>query len=161
MRVMVVEDAGSVRQRLTAAFRKAPGISAVYEAESGELALEMLESCQPDLIILDLMLPGMSGVEVLSTLAEQDRSHVVVVLTNYPYPALRTRCLDLGAAEFMVKSTHLTRIIQVARGLAEGRSQYQVEAGAPHPPLPHPGQRRRRRKRSTSAQRPGSDSLVR
>ncbi len=114
MKVLVVEDAASVRQRLVAGFRKAEGVRSVAEAASGEEALPLLDEGAPDLVILDLMLPGMSGLEFLEAMRERRSTAKVIVLTNYPYPAFRRRCLELGASHFFGKSTDLARILEVA-----------------------------------------------
>jgi DNA-binding NarL/FixJ family response regulator len=118
MRVLVVDDAASVRQRLLATFRKADGVEEVAEAASGEEALEVLETFKPSLVTLDLMLPGMSGLEVLEELRVRAPEVKVVVFTNYPYPAFRRRCLALGASQFFGKSTDVERILELAQ--AEG-----------------------------------------
>ena len=113
MRVLVVDDAASVRQRLLARFRKAAGIEEVAEAATGEEALERLESFKPDLMTLDLMLPGMSGLEVLQETRKRDSEVKIVVFTNYPYPAFRRRCLALGADQFFGKSTDVERVLEL------------------------------------------------
>jgi DNA-binding NarL/FixJ family response regulator len=113
---MVVEDATSVRHRLVATFRKAQGITAVADAPAGEDALDLLDEFRPDLITLDLMLPGMSGVEVLEAIRARNSTATVVVFTNYPYPAFRRRCLALGADFFFGKSTDVGLILSRVRG---------------------------------------------
>ncbi len=113
MRVLVVDDATSVRQRLLASFRKADGVTEVAEAESGEDALELLEGFRPDLVTLDLMLPGLSGLETLEAMKEVDPDLKVVILTNYPYPAFRRKCLARGAFQFFGKSTEISRILEL------------------------------------------------
>jgi len=120
MRVLVVDDAASVRQRLLATFRKADGVREVAEAASGEEALELVQSFRPTLVTLDLMLPGISGLEVLEEMRAKNPEIRVVVFTNYPYPAFRRRCLALGASQFLGKSTDVERILELAQ--AEGPS---------------------------------------
>ena len=115
MRVMVVDDAATVRHRLLASLRKAHGVTEVAQAASGEEALELLEEFKPDLITLDLMLPGMSGLEVLEEIRKRDAEVKIVILTNYPYPAFRRKCLAMGANQFYGKSTETDRILEVAR----------------------------------------------
>ncbi len=119
MRVMVVEDAASVRQRMVAIFGRADGVDAVAEASTGEGALEMVDDFKPDLITLDLMLPGMSGLDVLEHLRERETKSKVVVLTNYPYPAFRKKCLAMGAAHFFAKTVDPGQILDLVRNDAE------------------------------------------
>jgi DNA-binding NarL/FixJ family response regulator len=121
MKVLVVDDATSVRQRLTASFKRAEGVTEVVEAETGEEALQVFDGLAPDLVTLDLMLPGMSGLEVLEEMHRRDPTVKIVVFTNYPYPAFRRRCLELGAFQFFGKSTEVDRILTLAR--EEGPSE--------------------------------------
>ncbi len=113
MRVMVVDDSTPIRQRLAAGFRRAAGVEAVAEAPSGEAAMAQLDGFRPDLVMLDLMLPGMSGIEVLVALKERRPGVKVAVLTNYPNLAFRKRCLELGATHFFGKTTELEQILEL------------------------------------------------
>lgn len=113
MRVMVVDDSTPVRQRLAAAFRRAAGVEAVTEAPSGEDAMAQMDGFRPDLVMLDLMLPGMSGIDVLVAIKERKPGVRVAVLTNYPNRAFRKRCLELGATHFLGKTTELDRILDL------------------------------------------------
>lgn len=128
MRVMVVEDAASVRQRMVAIFGRADGVEAVAEAATGEDALEMVDTFRPDLITLDLMLPGISGLDVLEELKEKNTSSKVVVLTNYPYPAFRKKCLAMGATHFFAKTVDPGQILDLVRN-GNGRSSDEKDQG--------------------------------
>ncbi|MHB1193633.1 MAG: response regulator transcription factor [Longimicrobiales bacterium] len=132
MRVMVVDDSTAVRQRLAAGFRKASGVEAVAEVSSGEAAMAQLDGFRPDLVMLDLMLPGMSGIEVLAALKERRPSVKVAVLTNYPNLAFRKRCLELGATHFFGKTTELGRILElvIEKGPAEAASDPEAREDA-------------------------------
>ncbi len=116
MKVLVVDDASSVRQRVVAGLKRVGGVTRVVEASSGEEALEILEEYRPDLVILDLRLPGMSGLEVLKAIRERDREMRVAIFTNYPYPAFRLKCRELGATGFFCKSTEVDRILALLEG---------------------------------------------
>ena len=116
MRVMVVDDSTPIRQRVLAEFRKAAGVSAVEEAASGEEALALVDEFEPDAVVLDLMLPGMTGIEVLEALKAGHPSTKVTVFTNYPYSPLRTRCLELGASHFFGKCTDIAQILASVLG---------------------------------------------
>lgn len=126
MRVLVVDDAASVRQRIAAVLNQAPEIEAVYEASAGEEALTLLESFRPDLMTLDLMLPGMTGLEVLEEVRRRDISVKVVVITNYPYPAFKKKCLDLGAIYFLPKNTGAREVVELLRSGSFDRASGEV-----------------------------------
>lgn len=127
MRVMVVDDASSVRQRLMAGFRQAPGVDAVAEAGTGEDALSTFDEFRPDLVTLDLMLPGMTGLDVLDEIKRRRPGTEVVIFTNYPYPAFRRRCIELGANHFFSKSTDVTAILDLVRN---DRKEQSPEGGS-------------------------------
>ena len=77
----------------------------VTVATTGELAFSSLSETEPDLVLLDLLLPDRSGFEVLSTLNERFPKHPpVVILSNYGEPSMIDRGRSLGAVEYLVKS---------------------------------------------------------
>ena len=116
MRVMVVDDSTPIRQRVLSELRKAAGVSAVQEAASGEEALALVDEFKPDAVVLDLMLPGMTGIEVLGALRAGHPATRVTVFTNYPYSPLRRRCLELGASHFFGKCTDMGQILASVLG---------------------------------------------
>lgn len=119
MRVLVVDDSSAVRQRIFATLKAETQVEEICQARSGEEALELMEQCRPDFITLDMMLPGISGIEFLDEMKERGLTATVVVLTNYPYPAFRRRCMELGAKHFLGKSTDLERIVEILRKEAD------------------------------------------
>jgi DNA-binding response OmpR family regulator len=78
----------------------------VTRAADGESGLEMARATPPDLLFLDLTLPGMDGIQVLKALRSDPRTEVlpVVILTNNSDPDVKETGLDLGIREFMIKS---------------------------------------------------------
>lgn len=128
MKILVVDDATSLRQRLMTALKRGAQHAEVIQAGSGEEAMELLEGFNPDLITLDLMMPGMSGIETLEAIRRSDPKVKIVVFTNYPYPTFRRRCMELGATQFFGKSTEIDRILDVLRG------EDQDGSGAPKNP---------------------------
>ena len=119
MKVLVVDDSSAVRQRIFATLKAEPLVEETFQARSGEEALDLLEEYRPDFITLDMMLPGISGIEFLAEMKDRGFAPTVVVLTNYPYPAFRRRCIELGAKHFLGKSTDLERIVEILREEAE------------------------------------------
>ena len=116
---MVVDDSSAVRQRIFASLKVHPRVEAICQATTGEEALALMAEFKPDLITLDMMLPGMNGLEVLAEVKRLDPAPVVVMLTNYPYPAFRKGCMDLGAEYFLGKSSVLERILGIVQEVAE------------------------------------------
>jgi DNA-binding response OmpR family regulator len=112
-RILVVEDDASIRQGLLDALRSEG--YAVLPAADGSAGLDLGLREDPDLIILDLMLPGMDGFEVLRRLREDGVETPVLVLTARGLEADRVRGLDLGADDYVVKPFGLGELLARVR----------------------------------------------
>ena len=75
----------------------------VHLADSGERALEIIDRYKPDLILLDLMLPGISGIEVLKTVKEMERETIVIMMTAYEILEKAVEAMKLGAYDYLLK----------------------------------------------------------
>ena len=109
-RILIVDDSDAVRQRLVTILENTEGVEVVGEAKDSAEALGLCAYLRPDVVTLDLVLPDESGVEVLQKIKRMDDPPEVIVLTNYPYPAFKRRCLALGAEYFLNKATEFERI---------------------------------------------------
>ena len=76
----------------------------VYEAKNGVKALQLVMEKEPDLAILDIRMPEMNGIEVLKKIRELKMKVKVCILTNYPYPQYKKKCLEAGADYFLSKT---------------------------------------------------------
>ncbi|MBI4542709.1 MAG: response regulator [Gemmatimonadetes bacterium] len=110
-RLLVVEDQRDLRELLGPAF-SAEGY-AVSTAASGEEALALVRREMPDLIVLDLALPGMGGVETLRRIREGGGAPRVVILTAHGTPAHVREAMALGVREFIGKPFDLDRLLRV------------------------------------------------
>lgn len=105
-RVVLVEDDVSLRRLLRLALAGDDRFEVVGEAGDGVVALELVATLDPDLLLLDLAMPRMDGLEVLDVLDDRTRPSVVV-LTGFEDPALERRVLDAGASGYLTKGTAL------------------------------------------------------
>ncbi len=110
MKILIVDDSLMIRERIAAVVRDVHGAYVVGEAASGDRALEMYRKYKPDLTILDLRMPGMTGIDVLKALQHEDHQGSVCVLTNYDQPQYRDYCLKLGACHFLNKTRDFHRL---------------------------------------------------
>jgi CheY-like chemotaxis protein len=110
--VLVVDDSPAIRARLVALLREVDGVSP-SEASGGDEALERVQRDGTDLVILDLHMPGRSGLEILPLLKATAASPLVVVLTSHPTELHRRQCLALGADYFFDKSRDFARVVDV------------------------------------------------
>ena len=114
MNVFIVEDAPKTRKELADLLADEKGLVVVGEAGSVRGALVGIEATLPEAVLLDISLLDGSGVEVLKFIRQHDLKLSVVVLTNNPYDALRSKCRSLGAAAVLDK---LEGLDQVRRAL--------------------------------------------
>jgi putative nucleotidyltransferase with HDIG domain len=102
IRVMVVDDEPMVRDTLKLFFRNL-GISDVDDAENGEEALRAFNQKGYDYIFMDIMMPGINGIEVLKRIKEHNQITSVIIMTGYPSMDTVIEAMHYGAADFLVK----------------------------------------------------------
>jgi DNA-binding NarL/FixJ family response regulator len=111
--VLIVDESADVRRRLSAVVSDIEGVEVVGEACGSAEALEFCRVHRPAVVTMDLIFSDESGVEALRKLREMEPPPRIVVLTNYPYPVLEKRCLDLGAECFLNKATEFEKIRRI------------------------------------------------
>jgi len=79
-------------------------------------AIEHIRQQGPDVVILDIKMPGGNGIDVLNEIEKNDQVPVVIMLTNYPYPQYKKKCMDAGADFFFDKSREFEKVIEVLSG---------------------------------------------
>lgn len=107
LRVVIADDAEILRSLLRRAIDRDERLDVVAEAANGKEALEYVSSLRPDVLLLDLSMPVLDGMEVLRQLAG---SLPVVVLTGYGESDLGTQCRELGARGFVEKGVPMQTI---------------------------------------------------
>ncbi len=126
-KILIVEDEPAIRELLKMALNEA-GYKTLYEAEDGEKALEMVHRYQPDLILLDLMLPGIDGLTVCRKLkSSEDTARIpVIMLTAKSEESDIVLGLEMGAGDYITKP--FSRKILVARVRAQLRDTAEAAA---------------------------------
>jgi CheY-like chemotaxis protein len=112
VRVLVVDDSPAIRARLVSLLRDVEGVDP-SEASGADQALEHVRREGTDLVILDLHMPGRTGLEILPLLKATPAAPLVVVLTSHPTELHRRQCLALGADYFFDKSRDFARVLDV------------------------------------------------
>jgi CheY-like chemotaxis protein len=80
-------------------------------------AIKAIRRLRPDSVILDIRMPGMSGIQVLKKIKQDLRAPVVIMLTNYPFGQYRRECAEAGADYFLNKSTEFEKINEILAGM--------------------------------------------
>lgn len=125
IRVLIVDDHPVVRQGLAALLSVQDGIEVAGETGDGVSAVSLAVSLEPDVVLLDLKLPGMNGVEVLSALAGKHRA---LVLTSATEPAWAERALKAGAAGVVYKDIDPDALVRAIRSVHDGNVLLAVRA---------------------------------
>jgi DNA-binding NarL/FixJ family response regulator len=121
--VVVVEDSILMRAHIVASLSAIKGMGAIRQAGDVPSGLQLLETVKPDVLILEIQLPGLTGLQLLKAVRKTDPAMVIIMLTHHDQPRLRKRCAQLGANYFFSKSTEFERVAEVCRDLAERRAQ--------------------------------------
>ena len=111
--VYIVDDSPAVRERLIAMISEAEGTALAGATGDPHEAVRCIRRLHPDAVILDIRMPGMSGIQVLRKIKQDLRPPVVIMLTNYPFGQYRRECAEAGADYFLNKSTEFEKINQI------------------------------------------------
>jgi DNA-binding NarL/FixJ family response regulator len=117
MRVVIADDSVIIRQRLARLFSDVEGIEVVGQADDVPVARELVGRLKPDVAILDFRMRTGSGADLVPELKQLVPELKVIMLTNYPYPENRRKCVELGADFFFDKSTEFHRVLSVLRSM--------------------------------------------
>jgi DNA-binding NarL/FixJ family response regulator len=121
VRILVVDDHEVVRRGLQSIIGACSDLQVVGTAASGEEALTLAKSAEPDLVLLDLQLPGMHGLEVINELAKaNERCPKVVVLTVHDDDEIVLRAVKAGASGYVLKDASADELVGVIRHVAQG-----------------------------------------
>ena len=111
-KVLIVDDEAHIRKYI-ALIVKRLGSPEILEAQNGEEALMLYENNQPDIVLLDVNMPGMDGIQALEKLREFHPKAVVIMLTSLAARNVVERCVELGAVNFLRKDTPKEAIAKI------------------------------------------------
>ena len=117
MRVLIADDSELIVQRLMAMLAHVRGIEIVDQVGTVEETRQAMRRFRPDAVILDMQMPGGSGIDVLESMKKERLVSTVIVLTNHPYAPYRKKCLQIGAKFFLDKSNEFEKVGEVLQEL--------------------------------------------
>lgn len=118
LRVLIADDSEALCDRLVNMFSEVAGVEIVGLAKDVASALAAITNLVPNVVILDIQMPGGSGFDVLRSLKATQPAAIAIMLTNHPYPQYQQKCLELGADYFFSKSTDAKRLLEIIGELA-------------------------------------------
>jgi len=122
VRVLVVDDHPVVRTGLTAMLAAEPDIEVVGEGGSGAEAVQLAEQLAPDVVLMDLRMPGMDGVAATRAIVASSRGPRVVVVTTYDTDSDILRAVEAGATGYLLKDTPRQQMADAVRAAARGET---------------------------------------
>jgi two-component system, NarL family, invasion response regulator UvrY len=120
MKVLVADDHTIVREGLKQIVKSLDVISQTDEAASGDEAWKMIRNGSYDLIILDISMPGMNGLEVVKKIRDNGIQSHVLVLSVYPQEQYAVRAINLGASGYITKDSAYTELALAIKKIASG-----------------------------------------
>jgi DNA-binding NarL/FixJ family response regulator len=129
--VIIADDHRIVREGLRLILSHDPEIEIVEEVEDGADLLAVLEDVEVDVVLLDVRMPGLSGLETLENLRDRHHTVHVVILTMYDDPAYLRRAVELGADGYLLKSVSREELMRALHAVASGQSYIQGELTGP------------------------------
>lgn len=119
-KVLLIDDTIMILQRLGSLLSDLEQVVHIESATSAEEALIVMDDYRPDILVLDINMPGMGGIEMLRKMQDiQINKPVIIMLTNNTFAGYRDECMRLGADYFLDKSRDFLMIPTIVQKLAE------------------------------------------
>jgi DNA-binding NarL/FixJ family response regulator len=122
IRLLVVDDHPVVRNGLRGTFESEPGFTVVGEAGSGEEAIVLATSLEPDVVLMDLRMPGLGGVAAIGDLRRRRPATRVVVLTTFDSDTDILPAIEAGAVSYLLKDAPADELVRAVRAAHRGES---------------------------------------
>jgi DNA-binding NarL/FixJ family response regulator len=121
IRVLVVDDHPMMREGISATLTRHDDILVAGEAGDGNEALAMYRDLRPDVVLMDVQMPGLGGIEALEAIRAEQPDAVVLILTTYPGDAQAHRAIQAGAAGYLLKSCLRKELVDTIRAVYSRR----------------------------------------
>lgn len=122
IRVILVDDHAVVRQGIRQFLETAPNIIVVAEASDGLEAIRLIREHRPDVAVLDIQMPGQTGIDVTRTLRTERLPVGVLILTAFDDPPYIKAVLEAGANGYVLKTAEASEIVEAVQSVQEGQS---------------------------------------
>jgi DNA-binding NarL/FixJ family response regulator len=125
VRVLVVDDHPAFRRALTSALRMVDGFEVAGEAGGGLAACEEAGNLEPDVVLMDLSMPDLSGIDAMKQIHQRQPQLPVVILTAHADPGVEKEARQAGASGFLAKGIGLEELVVVLNEATDDRRQPQ------------------------------------
>ena len=124
IRILIAEDHLMVRAGLRALLEKAGDIHVIGEASNGQEAIEMTEVLKPDVLIMDIMMPRMNGIQAAENIREMKLPTYILLLSMYSDEGFVQQALQYGVKGYVLKSSVSDELLQAVRAVAAGKAYF-------------------------------------
>ena len=125
LRILIVDDHEVMRGGLRSLLETRPNWEVCGEAATGMEAIERARALRPDVVVLDISMPGFSGLEAIPAIRQETPRPEVLILSRYEESEMRAKALEAGARDYIPKSQGLAReLLAAIEGIARERSAY-------------------------------------
>lgn len=121
IRVLIVDDYANVRHGLSALLETTPDIVVVGEAVNGSTAIQQALALHPDVIVMDLIKPGLDGIEAIETIKQEIPQARILILTNFGEEEPVFSAFRSGAQGYLLKDAMMTNIVEAIRDVHNGK----------------------------------------
>jgi DNA-binding NarL/FixJ family response regulator len=122
IRVLLADDHKLIRAGLRLVVDQQPDLSVVGEADDGRQAVELAKSLKPNVVVMDIGMPNLNGIEAARQIGEMDPGAAVVMLSMHSDESSVLRALSAGARAYLLKDSATTDLVQAIHAVAEGKS---------------------------------------
>jgi two-component system, NarL family, invasion response regulator UvrY len=121
VRIMIVDDHKPTRDEIRGLIEHQPGMDVVAEVATGEEAVDMARARQPDVIVMDILLPGMNGIEAMRRICSEQPDVRVLAISNHFGESLIQTIFDAGGLGYVRKSRAFEQLVPAVRSVAAGK----------------------------------------
>ncbi|MFQ5528076.1 MAG: response regulator transcription factor [Thermoanaerobaculia bacterium] len=119
-RILIADDHEMIREALCRMIEEDPAMTVVGQAANGEEALDLCRKLEPDLVLLDVVMPGQDSLEIVDDLKRSKSGVRVLMLTALPEDQYALRCLRAGADGYLVKASGRDELVDAIRRIRDG-----------------------------------------
>ncbi len=127
IRVLIVDDHEVVRRGIKALLHEYPDIRVIGEAANGFLAISLAERLLPDIILMDLIMPEMDGIEATQQILTLQPDQAIIILTAYMGNDILITAIRAGAKGYVLKDAQTDRLVQTIRSVYGGEAVFNPE----------------------------------
>lgn len=127
VRVVVVDDHDLLREGVSAVIASHADLDVVGEARTGEAAIDIVAELRPDVVVMDIVMPGMGGIEAIRRLRDANDGLGIVALSSYSNGTQVRAAIDAGATGYLIKSVDGESLARAVRSAAEGTATFSPE----------------------------------